>query len=204
MRQVAAAAGVSPMTVSYVYSRPERVSAAARASVHAAADRLGYPGPDPGARSLRRGRPAVWASCWASGSPTPSTTRRPPVSWPASRKSRAVDGVGLTLVPTTGAGSDVQRVADAVVDGFIVWTTSEDDPVLGAVAARGLPAVVHAGPRRPGLPLVGIDDRAAAAAIGALVFAGAQQQQPCSAFRSTAAAPGSWWPGRPPRRSPSR
>ncbi len=111
------------------------------------------------------------------------TTRTPPRSWtraltvsprPGAAAS-AADGVGLTLVPITGAGSDVQRVADAVVDGFIVWTTSEDDPVLGAVAARGLSAVVHAGPRRPGLPLVGIDDRAAAAAIGALVFAGARR-----------------------------
>jgi len=60
-----------------------------------------------------------------------------------------------------------------VVDGFIVWTTSDDDPVLDAVAASGLPAVVHAGPHRRGLPVVGIDDRAAAAAIGRLAFAGA-------------------------------
>jgi DNA-binding LacI/PurR family transcriptional regulator len=67
----------------------------------------------------------------------------------------------------------VQRVAEAVVDGFIVWTTSDDDPVLDAVAARRLPAVVQAGPGRPGLPVVGIDDRAAAAAIGRLAFAGA-------------------------------
>jgi DNA-binding LacI/PurR family transcriptional regulator len=85
----------------------------------------------------------------------------------------AAEGVGLTLVPTTGAASDVRRVADAVVDGFIVWTTSDDDPVLDAVAARGLPAVVHAGPPRPGLPVIGIDDRTAAAAIGRLAFAGA-------------------------------
>src|SRR5207237_586546 len=63
--------------------------------------------------------------------------------------------------------------ADAVVDGFVVWTTSDDDPTLDAVAASGLPAVVHAGPHRRGLPVVGIDDRAAAAAIGRLAFAGA-------------------------------
>ena len=67
----------------------------------------------------------------------------------------------------------MQRVAEAVVDGFIVWTTSDDDPVLDAVAASRLPAVVQAGPGRPGLPVVGIDDRAAAVAIGRLAFAGA-------------------------------
>lgn len=57
----------------------------------------------------------------------------------------------------------MQRVSESVVDGFIVWTASDDDPVVDAVAASGLPAVVHAGPPRPGLPAVGIDDRAAAA-----------------------------------------
>ncbi|HEX3308442.1 MAG TPA: LacI family DNA-binding transcriptional regulator, partial [Streptosporangiaceae bacterium] len=56
LRQVAEAAGVSVMTASYVYSRPERVAAGTVAKVRAAADRLGYPGPHPGARSLRRGR----------------------------------------------------------------------------------------------------------------------------------------------------
>jgi DNA-binding LacI/PurR family transcriptional regulator len=36
--------------------------------------------------------------------------------------------------------------------------------------ATGLPAVLHAGPGRSGLPVVGIDDRAAARAIGAEAF----------------------------------
>jgi DNA-binding LacI/PurR family transcriptional regulator len=85
----------------------------------------------------------------------------------------AAEGVGLTLVPITGAASDAQRVAEAVVDGFVVWTTSDDDPVLDAVAASRLPAVVHSGPSRRGLPVVGIDDQAAAAAIGRLAFTGA-------------------------------
>src|SRR5215211_7019993 len=56
MRQVADAAGVSPMTVSYAFSQPGRVSVETAAKVHAAARRLGYPGPHPAARSLRRGR----------------------------------------------------------------------------------------------------------------------------------------------------
>src|SRR5215203_5596391 len=56
MTEVARAAGVSVMTVSYAYSRPDRVSPEALAKVRAAAARVGYPGPHPGARSLRRGR----------------------------------------------------------------------------------------------------------------------------------------------------
>ena len=58
MADVARAAGVSVMTVSYAYGQPGRVSAQARARVREAADQLGYPGPHPAARSLRRGRAA--------------------------------------------------------------------------------------------------------------------------------------------------
>jgi DNA-binding LacI/PurR family transcriptional regulator len=175
LRQVADAAGVSVMTASYVYSRPERVAPGTAAKVRAAADMLGYPGPHPGARSLRRGR---------AGSLGVILGERLTYAFDDPQAARflagvaeicAAAGVGLTLVPITGAASDVQRVAEAVVDGFVVWTTSDDDPVLDAVAASGLPAVVHAGPRRPGLPVVGIDDRAAAAAIGRLAFAGAER-----------------------------
>lgn len=71
--------------------------------------------------------------------------------------------------------SDVERVRDVAVDGFVVWTTTDDDPVLDAVAATGLSAAIHAGPARAGLPMVGIDDRAAARAIGRVVFAGARR-----------------------------
>ena len=52
---VAELAGVSLMTASYAYNRPSRVSDQSRSKVMAAAAELGYPGPDPSARSLRRG-----------------------------------------------------------------------------------------------------------------------------------------------------
>ena len=161
------------MTASYAYSQPERVAPATAAKVRAAAEQLGYPGPHPGARSLRRGR---------AGSLGVILGERLTYAFDDPQAARflagvaevcAAEGVGLTLVPITGAASDVQHVSEAVVDGFVVWTTSDDDPVLDAVAASGLPAVVHAGPSRRGLPVVGIDDRAAAAAIGRLAFTGA-------------------------------
>jgi DNA-binding LacI/PurR family transcriptional regulator len=175
LRQVADAAGVSVMTASYAYSRPERVAPGTAAKVRAAAEKLGYPGPHPGARSLRRGRAGslgvIMGERLAYAFDDPQAAR----FLAGVAEVCAAEGVGLTLVPITGAASDVQRVNEAVVDGFIVWTTSDDDPVLDAVTASGLPAVVHAGPGRPGLPVVGIDDRAAAAAIGRLAFTGASR-----------------------------
>jgi DNA-binding LacI/PurR family transcriptional regulator len=175
MTDVARAAGVSVMTVSYVYSRPERVAEATAAKVRRAAGRLGYPGPHPGARSLRRGRAGSLGV--VLGEPLTYAFEDPQ----AARFLAGVAGVcaaervGLTLVPITGAADDAERVAEAAVDGFVVWTTADDDPVVDAVAATGLPAVVHAGPGRRGLPVVGIDDRAAARAIGAEAFAGARR-----------------------------
>jgi DNA-binding LacI/PurR family transcriptional regulator len=55
IRQVAARAGVSPATVSRVFTQPEAVAAETRRRVEAAAEELGYT-PNPAARSLARGR----------------------------------------------------------------------------------------------------------------------------------------------------
>jgi DNA-binding LacI/PurR family transcriptional regulator len=55
IRQVAARAGVSPATVSRVFTQPDAVAAETRGRVKAAADELGY-SPNPVARSLARGR----------------------------------------------------------------------------------------------------------------------------------------------------
>lgn len=175
MGDVARAAAVSPMTVSYTYSQPERVSAETAAKVRAAAARLGYPGPHPAARSLRRGRAGTLGV--VLGERLTYAFEDPQAARFLAGVSDvcAAEGVGLTLVPTTGAATDPRRVAEAAVDGYVVWTTSDDDPVLDAVADTGLPAVIHAGPRGRGLPVVGIDDRAAAVAIGRVAFARARR-----------------------------
>lgn len=163
------------MTVSYAYSQPERVSAEAAAKVREAARQLSYPGPHPAARSLRRGR--VGSLGVVLGERLSYAFDDPQAARFLAGVSDvcATEGVGLTLVPITGAPSDAQRVAQAAVDGFVVWTTSDDDPVLEAVADTGLPAVVHAGPGRPGIPVIGIDDRAAATAIGRVAFVRARR-----------------------------
>src|SRR5918996_5397415 len=81
----------------------------------------------------------------------------------------------MPSLPITGAADDVPRIQDAAVDGYIVWTTSDDDPILAAVQAMKRPAVVHGGPAVRGLELVSIDNRAAARAVGAIAFAGARR-----------------------------
>ena len=173
--RVAARAGVSVMTSSYADSQPGRVSDEARRKVLKAAAELGYAGPDPSARSLRRGSTrslgVVMGEHLTYAFDDPQA-----VSFLAGVAGVCAEaGHGLTLVPITGADDDGRRIAEAAVDGFIVWTTSDDDPALEAVRSTRRPAVVHGGPAVPGLDVMGIDDRAAARAVGLVVFAGARR-----------------------------
>jgi DNA-binding LacI/PurR family transcriptional regulator len=187
LARVAELAGVSVMTASYTYNRPDRVSAQARSKVLAAAAQLGYPGPDPSARSLRRGSTrtlgVVLGEHLSYAFDDPGA-----VSFLAGIADVcAARGYGMTILPITGAAEDVPRITDAAVDGFIVWTTSDDDPILAAVQSMKRPAVIHGGPAVPGLGLVSIDNRAAARAVGAIAFAGASRpavlSQPLSRTR---------------------
>ena len=175
LAQVAELAGVSVMTASYTYNRPERVSEQARSKVLEAAARLGYSGPDARARSLRRGTTlslgVVLGEHLNYAFDDPGA-----VSFLAGVAEVCADhGYGMTILPITGGAADAARITDAAVDGFIVWTTDDDDPVVAAVRATQRPAVVHGGPGVPGLGLVSIDNRAAARAVGALAFAGARR-----------------------------
>jgi DNA-binding LacI/PurR family transcriptional regulator len=184
---VAERAGVSVMTASYTYNRPDRVSERSRSKVLAAAAELKYPGPDPSARSLRRGSTRTLGI--VMGEHLPYAFEDPPaVSFLAGIADVCAErGYGMTILPITGAAEDVARITGAAVDGFVVWTTADDDPIMAAVRAMKRPAVVHGGPATPGMELVSIDNRAAAAAVGALVFAGAARpaivSQPLSRAR---------------------
>ena len=56
LQSIADEVGVSRMTVSNAFSRPEKLSADLRTRILATAERQGYAGPDPAARALARGR----------------------------------------------------------------------------------------------------------------------------------------------------
>lgn len=166
LSRVAEELGVSAMTVSNAYRRPDQLSPALRERVFEAAARLGYPGPDPVARSLRRMRTDVVGVVYSN-----------PLSY-AFEDAAAVAflrglsavteeaGLGLLLVPAAAGRPLMERApeaaGEAAVDGFVVYSMSDDEPLLLAALGRGLPAVVVDQPMRGGVPFVGIDDRAAA------------------------------------------
>lgn len=64
LQSIAARLGVSRMTVSNAFSRPDQLSAQLRDRILAEAAQLGYTGPDPAARSLARGTSGAIGVLW--------------------------------------------------------------------------------------------------------------------------------------------
>lgn len=172
--QVAERAGVSTMTASYTYSRPQRVSAASRERVIAAARELGYGGPDPSARSLRRGRAGALGVVLGEHLTYAFQDPQATAFLAGVAEVCAEVGDGMMILPVTGSAEDVSRIGAAAVDGFVIWTTVDDSPVVAAALATGRPVVVHGGPAVPAATVIGIDNRAAGRAVGRVVFAHAR------------------------------
>ena len=175
MNDVARAAGVSPMTVSYTYNQPARVSAESRTRVLETAAALGYAGPDPRARSLRYGSTRTLGVVLGEHLTYAFEDPQAVLFLAGLAEVCAERGFGLLIVPTGTGDEDRDRVLAAAVDAYVVWTTTADDPVLAAARSTRRPVVVHSGPGVDGTVTIGIDDRSAAHAVGAEVFAGCRR-----------------------------
>lgn len=171
LQSIADRLGCSAKTVSNAFNRPDQLSAATRERVLSVAAELGYPGPNPLAAGLRRGRVGAIGFAYAN-----------PLSYAfedaaglellAGISAVAEDaGAGLLLVP--GSAEDARRgaaLSAAVIDGLVIFSMADDDPLVDAAIARRLPTVVIDQPepaaltKRGGLVpgWVGIDDAAGA------------------------------------------
>ncbi|WP_309244447.1 LacI family DNA-binding transcriptional regulator [Micromonospora parastrephiae] len=169
---MADAVGVSRSTVSNAYSRPDQLSSALRERILDAARQLGYPGPNPTARSLRRGFVGsigvLFTSQLSYAFTDPFAVRfLAGVGGAAERH-----GTSMLLVPLPPAQTDARRaVENAAVDGFCVYCVADEEWALDVIRERGLPFVSTA-PRDDADAherFVGIDERAAAYGIAAHV-----------------------------------
>ena len=157
--------GVSRMTVSNAYNRPEKLSAAMRERILATAKRLGYSGPDPVAATLRRGHVGALGLLFDDPLPYAFTDPAAVLFFEGIAAVCEQERVGLVLVPSRfGRPDETDLTRTALVDGFIAYCDVADDGRLDLIEERGLPLVIADGPARVGAPLVGIDDRGAARA----------------------------------------
>jgi DNA-binding LacI/PurR family transcriptional regulator len=161
---IAETVGVSRMTVSNAYNRPDQLSPALRERILAAANELGYGGPDPVARTLSRGETGsvgvVLDYPLTRAFTDPATVQfLHGVAAGCEKQAR-----GMALVPRI-ADRDAALVGSALVDGFVLYCVPEGDPRMDAVRARKLPYVRVDFAPDPALLSVNIDDEGAARAV---------------------------------------
>ncbi|HEY2938609.1 MAG TPA: LacI family DNA-binding transcriptional regulator [Gaiellaceae bacterium] len=163
LRDVAERAGVSVGSASQAFGRPELVSDEVRKRVLAAAEALGYPGPDPAARRLRTGRAGAVGLIFAERLGYQFTDPAAPAFLRGIARGMQEAPTGLLLIPDSRYREEAaSAVREAAVDGFIIYSVPQNDPRVEAALARRLPVVTVDQPRGADTPFVGIDDRAAA------------------------------------------
>jgi DNA-binding LacI/PurR family transcriptional regulator len=160
LADVARAVGVSRTTVSNAYNRPDQLSPDLRNRILAAAEELGYPGPDPVARGLRRGRTGLVGLVYDQ--PLSYLFTDPAILMFVAGMASVWDdaGTSLALLPrlqADDAGASV--LANAAVDGFVSICDVTDDARLAALVARRLPFVMVDHRRSGARCQVVIDDR---------------------------------------------
>lgn len=165
LQTVADAVGVSRSTVSNAYGRPDQLSPELRERILAAARQLGYPGPNPTARSLRRGRAGAIGVLFT---PTLSYAFTDPYAVEflhGLAETAESHRTGLLLVPLGDDDEDaLSAVREASVDGFCVYCVPGWYRAMSAALARGLPMVNS---EYQGDLYVGIDEAAATRTVGA-------------------------------------
>lgn len=174
LKDIAKALGIAVSTVSNAYNRPDQLSEGLRATILKTAERLGYAGPDPAARGLRRGVSNVIGVVYPGTLSYAFTDPAAALFIEGIAHEAEAAGFALLLIGTPDAAPDgsaasptPQRTAPlpittANVDGLIVHCFADDDPLFDAALARRLPTVMVDNSGVAGTPHVAIDDEGGA------------------------------------------
>jgi DNA-binding LacI/PurR family transcriptional regulator len=155
IRDVAAAAGVSPTTVSHALSGKGRLPDATRRRIAAIAEELGYR-PNANARNLVSGKSGLLGIVVSSSKETPFGLADFDyfIQLLSAATGAAVERGRALVVEGLRIGADAFGQVD--VDGAIVVDPVSDDPLLDALDAAGVPVVTTG--RRDGPPRGGRAD----------------------------------------------
>ena len=178
LQSIADRVGVSRMTVSNAFSRPDQLSGELRERILAAADELGYVGPDPAARALARGRTGSIGLLLTDELPQAFEDVVATEFLSSVADALTHEGLAVTLL-TSGPGElrtrppDLPRSAappgfvparDVAMDGAIVYICDPASSDIAWLQRRGLPMVSVDRDPSPDAPSVNVDDRAGARA----------------------------------------
>ena len=158
LQTIADRVGVSRMTVSNAFSRPDQLSAALRDRILAAAGELGYVGPDPAARALAKGTTGAVGIVLTDSLRYAFTDLVATQFLGAIAEELAPTGLALTLLSATGTG-DVVPARDVAMDGALVYSCDPTSPAVDLLTRRGLPLVYVDQTPQDGVSTVNIADR---------------------------------------------
>ena len=171
LQSIADELGVSRMTVSNAFSRPDQLSAELRERILAAAEALGYAGPDPAARSLARGSTGTVGVLWGGRLRHSLTDEVSARFLGAFADELAPTGLALTLLGGGSADGAVMPARDVAMDGAVVYAVDQRSDAVGWLRRRGLPLVFVDNDPLAADASVQVDDRGGAAAAAAHVLA---------------------------------
>lgn len=166
LQTIADRVGVSRMTVSNAFSNPTQLSEALRAKILAAADELGYAGPDPSGRALATGTSSAIGILLTDTLDEAFTDDVATTFLGAIAQSIEGRGLAMTLL-TAGQDDDTTVPArDVALDGAMVYSCRPTSPGRDWLIRRKLPLVFVDQDPIDGVAAVNVDDRGGARAAG--------------------------------------
>jgi DNA-binding LacI/PurR family transcriptional regulator len=168
LQTIADRVGVSRMTVSNAFSRPDQLSPSLRDRILSVADELGYVGPDPAARALARGTTGAVGILLTDSLSVAFADEIATSFLGAIADELTPTGLGLTLLTATEAGG-VIPARDVAMDGALVYSCDPENTAVDWLLRRRLPLVFIDQVPAEGIPAVNVADRDGARAAAQLL-----------------------------------
>jgi DNA-binding LacI/PurR family transcriptional regulator len=152
LQTIADRLGVSRMTVSNAFSRPDQLSSALRQRILATADKLGYVGPDPAGRALARGTTGAVGVLLTDSLPYAFSDDVATRFLGAIADELAPTGLALTLLTSSDRTDGVVPPRDIAIDGALVYSCRKESAARDWLMRRRLPIVFVDQDAEPRIP----------------------------------------------------
>jgi DNA-binding LacI/PurR family transcriptional regulator len=158
LQTIADQLGVSRMTVSNAFSRPNQLSPTLRERILATAQELGYVGPDPSARALARGSTGAVGFLLTESLGFAFTDQVSTQLLGAIAEELKPTGLALTLLSGFDTG-DIVQARDVAMDGVLVYSCDPGTSAVDWLQRRRLPMVFIDQDPLDDIPSVNVADR---------------------------------------------
>src|SRR5690606_10379017 len=158
LQTIADKVGVSRMTVSNAFSRPDQLSAALREEILAAAAELGYVGPDPAARALARRSVGAVGVVLTDSLGDAFLDPVASAFFGALAAELAPTGLAVSLIPATAVAGQVPA-RDLALDAAVVYACAGESEAVEWLHRPRLPLVFVDQAPLPGRAGIVLDER---------------------------------------------